>query len=184
MDKLENIIIENRESFNSRKMPKGHAARFEQRLGKKQGIFISTRHLWVAASIAILIGCGITFLNVQKPNAGGAELCEYSDELCEMQVYFASSLQHSRSLLEVYKQQGIANQDEMNLFEEEMQELETIQAQIAQDFKLAPDDEMVLNALIEVYRQKQELINTILFQLNQAKEQKYKQDALANAVEL
>lgn len=184
MDSLEKIIIENRTDLSNRKMPKGHLNRFENRIGAKKGIYISRKSLWAAASILIIVASSLPFLMQTSTLDNADELCRYSDEVCEMQVYFTSSINHSRNLLELYRKEGIADDNEMNLLEDELNDLDEIQKQISEDLKIAPDDERVISALIDVYRQKQSLINTILFQLNEAKKQKYKQDDLSMAVEL
>ncbi len=171
MDHLEDIIKQNREFFSQEKMPEGHLKRFEAKLKTEKKPVIKMLTPWMAAAAVILVVLMIPLL--QKPvETPQGVLSSVNPKYSEVEFYFASSIQNSVEQMVTYVQMGVATEDDRDMVNEELEELEKRHQQLMKDLELAPDDEVIINAMIEVYQKKLQVINSILEQLYEVKQHK------------
>lgn len=171
-DNIEKLISENRDLFQNETMPSGHIKRFESKLNKKNKTFFIPLSPWLAAAAVILVVLLIPLLRESKTEESKGVLSQVSDQYTEVEYYFTSSINNSIGQLDALINSGIGSENDRLMVQEEMLELEERHQQLLLDLKVAPDDERVIDAMIEVYRKKLELINAILNELQEVKKRK------------
>lgn len=173
-DNLEKLISDNREFFQSAKMPDGHLKRFEDRLNKGRKPIFRQLSPWLAAASIVIAVLIIPTLRQNKTNENKGVLTQVSDQYSEVEFYFTSSIHNSVGQLDKLIADGYGTSSDSLMIQEELQELELRHKQLQEDLKVAPNDERIVNAMIEVYQKKLELINAILNELEQVKQRKEK----------
>lgn len=171
-DNIEKLIIENREYFRQAKMPQGHINRFENRLKKGKKPLIIQLSPWIAAAAVLVVALLIPMLRQTNMEENRGVLTQVSDQYNEVEYYFTSSISDATGQLDALIAEGYGTRNDSLMIQEELKELEERHKQLQEDLKVAPDDERVVNAMIEVYRKKLELINAILNELQQVKKRK------------
>lgn len=172
MDELEKLISENRASFDDGIMPAGHMKRFEDRLKPVRKPIVKMLSPWIAAAAVLAIVLLVALPRNNQPEVQLGALSQVSDEYREVEYYFTSSISNRVDALNQMAANGYASADDQKLVQDELAELEQRHQQLLSDLKLAPDDDRIINAMIEVYRKKLQLINSILDQLNEVKKRK------------
>ena len=174
MKDIDNIIRNNRELFDTASPNEGHfnrfAAKLEQQKIKKRS-FISYTFLLKAASIAILVTLSFlwTYDNLIRPSSknSGITLSEVSDEYREVEVYY----KHQVNL----KYDQISNVDifsdstQKSILLKELSDMDSIYTNLQKDLETSPKDKRIINAMIEHYQLKVDVMNQILYQLEQIK---------------
>lgn len=171
-DHIEALIKENRAFFQQEKMPHGHINRFEAKLKIRKKSVLLKWSPWVAVAAIVLAILFIPMLQETKVKQTQGVLSQVSDQYTEVEYYFTSSIHNSIGQLDALINSGVGSEEDRQLVQQEMQELEERHQQLLLDLKVAPDDERVINAMIDVYRKKLELINAILNELQQVKKRK------------
>jgi hypothetical protein len=117
-----------------------------------------------AAVILILItgtiGIIITQTSKQVPYNG------YSQEMHEVEHYYSTLVSEKTSLVNEYSDDPELKND---LFNKEFRELDSLYIVLQNELKAAPGDERVINAIINHYQVKVELLNQILDELQSIK---------------
>lgn len=169
MSDFEKYFTENRAHFDSEEPAEGHFSRFEKRLGEKS----SSRHfnfrhaLQIAASVAVILASA--WVIIDKSN-GGKKIAssEIPADVVEAEDYY------TRMVNEKYRQiEGFtfdSEQDKAVLLEE-LRDLDVYQQKLVSDLEANPSDERVINAMIRHYQLKLEIMDQIITQLNQIKNQ-------------
>ncbi len=172
MDQLEELIRNNKDHFNRRKMLQGHIDRFEAKLGKQKTPVYKLWYSWGIAAAAVL--ALVLFLPLSNPTVEEPQgmLSQINPEYGEVEFYFTSSIQTSVSQFNDFVDSGIATAEDQEMVNDELKELEERQQQLMKDLELAPDDDIIINAMIEVYQKKLKLMNSILEQLYEVKQRK------------
>jgi len=171
MKDIEKIIRENVDFFNSEEPFEGHFERFSAKLAARQ--FIAPKRVSVmpyllkAAAVAILVALSSlwTWEHVLSPNAKRMTLGEVSPEYREVEQYYVSQV----SLMED-EIQGIwinGQPDDKELLMNEIDQMDKTYEELQKDLKANPNDERVINAMIEHYQKKVDIMNYILSQLKQ-----------------
>jgi len=171
MKDIEKIIRDNVEFFNNEEPFEGHFERFSSKLKARQ--FVAPRrvsltpYLLKAAAVAILVALSSlwTWEHVLSPNAKKMTLSEVSPEYREVEQYYVKQV----SLIED-EIQGVwinGQPDDKDMLLEELDEMDKMYEELQKDLKANPNDERVINAMIEHYQQKVEVMNYILSQLKQ-----------------
>jgi hypothetical protein len=173
MKDIEKLIRENKSHFDSFEPSEGHFDRFTAKLEAGQAT-TTTRlrllpYLLKAAAVAILVTLSSlwTWEHVLSPNADKMALGEVSTEYGEVEQYYVRQV----NLMEdEIKGIQISNNPEQNkMLMKELEDMDDMYAELQKDLKANPDDDRVINAMIEHYQRKVEVMNYILTQLKDVK---------------
>lgn len=177
MDNLEKIIFENRDAFNER-TPDGHLQRFEKKLTrmnnqqKKKRFFIQHFGKVAAAVIIILLSANlIVYITGERSTQTPPTVA--SVELTEAEHYYVSQVNMGIQTLEHLANQGVGTPLELKQIRDEFAQMDSLFLSLKEELKTNPNDERLINAMIEHYQTKLEIVNTILSDLKQIKASKY-----------
>jgi len=172
MKDLEKIIHENRSVFDSFEPDDGHFERFEQKLvryNKKQKSF-SYGLLLKAAAVAVLVVISGLWvydkLNPAIESRNGLALHQLSPEYNEVEIYYATLA--SQKFNEISSLE-FADSSQKNMLLTELKQMDAVYENLKRDLKNNPSDERVINAMIQHYQMKVDIMNQILNQLHQVK---------------
>jgi hypothetical protein len=181
-DNIEELIVKNLEGLNDNEPSAGHFERFEARLGglqrRKKGITLSI--VWkiaAAAVFAFLIvnQAVIWFSGGDGSPAGMREeremtLASVSPEYEEVEFFYTNAINVGLTEWERMAGQGLISGEEQQMMEDELEEFEQIFKSLQSDLSANPNDERVINAMIEYYQTKLSLINMIIEKLQEVKQ--------------
>ncbi|MCD4769244.1 MAG: hypothetical protein K8R35_03655 [Bacteroidales bacterium] len=175
MNNLEEIIRKNRNSFDSFEPSEGHFERFtaklETRMEKAPGYkrVSLLPYLLRAAAVAILITLSSlwTWEHVLSPDAKKMTLSEVSPEYRQAEQYYVRQVNLMEG--EIKNIETGNNEDQPNILSNELQVMDQTYEDLKKDLKANPNDERVINAMIEHYQKKVEVMNYILEQLKEVK---------------
>jgi len=145
----------------------GHEARFAKKLA---AAFPSAKrerkmkYLWMAASIVIFLGLGVLSFSVNKP------LSETDQVMQKNTAYFSAIIK--KEIMELDK---LKNPEADHLVNETMAQLNKLEKEykkIAKDFRKNNDNKNLLNAMIENFKKRIELLEFTKFQLREIQKQK------------
>ena len=178
MKDLYNIAQENRNIFDSLEPKDDHFARFENKLKdfhKKKNTF-SIGYLLKAAVVAILVVLSGLWVydnfNATSINNGIA-LREVSPEYNEVEIYYTQLVNQKYNEL---NQCQFIDSTQKNILMQELTEMDKMYENLKKDLTTNPSDERVINAMIQHYQLKVEVMGQILQQLQQSRninKQKY-----------
>jgi hypothetical protein len=170
---IEKLVHEKRMLLDTDLPGEGHEERFRHKLGRVPVRRVHVRHLLqVAASVAVILAS--TMVIIQQ-NKSGSKIAvqEIPPSLMEADQYY--SLQVSQRYDQI-SQFDFQNEAEKAVLLDELNDLDAYHQQLINDLKANPDDEMVFNALIRHYQIKLEVMDQIIYQLNQLKTETEKKD--------
>lgn len=170
MKDLDNIIQENRFEFDSFEPSDGHFERFEQKLNelnsrKKKSFTIG--YILKAAVVAILVILSGLWVydNFESRTNNGIALNEISPEYGEVEMYYTHLVNQKYSEI---NQCETLDSTQKGMLMYELGEMDSIYSNLKNDLKTNPNDQRVINAMIQHYQLKVEVMNQILQQLQQA----------------
>lgn len=179
-DYIEELILKNLKELSNDEPPAGHFERFEAKLeglDKKNNI-ISLNLIWKVAAAAVF-----AFLVVNQaiiwfsPEAGNAEkmatgmtLASVSPEYEEVEFYYTTAINGGLSQWENLVEQGLISGEEQQMMDNELKEFEEVFKNLQTDLSANPNDERVINAMLEYYQTKLSLINMIVEKLEEVKQ--------------
>lgn len=171
-------LFENEQKISKDKMPKGHEARFLERLDKelpssqKQSIFT---FLNIAASVVILIGLSFgafKAFNSNPDNPKGIEIVEtekesplgkLSPQLKKVEDYYLANINLELSKMKVTPE----NQELFNGYLERLGELNNEYAKLADELTQSGPTERTVNALIDNLKLRLNLLYRLKEKLNE-----------------
>jgi hypothetical protein len=170
-DKLEQYIKANSDAFNPHEPGDGSWSAIRERI-KPEGRFNWKRFAWQAAA-AIVIFMSAWYLHDflqldRSDNRGVADLSEGNpvneqmQVLMEAEVYYASRIDAARE--EVYRLSG-RDEQLMEILNFDLVELEGVFEELKNDLKDDSDNQEVIEAMIQNYRIKLEILEEMLLQL-------------------
>jgi len=163
---LEKHIKEHRQELDSSVPAKGHEDRFLQMLDQGPVRRVNFRHaLQIAASIAVILASAVVLIRTSKSGDKIAEQ-EISPSIMEADLYYSTQVGYR---VDQIKEFDFNDAEEKMLLLQELEELDNYQQQLMKDLEANPDDERVVNALIKHYQVKLEVMDQIIYQLNQLK---------------
>ncbi|WP_299577554.1 hypothetical protein [uncultured Sunxiuqinia sp.] len=174
-DLLEKIIRENKDAFEE-DAPQGHFERFEQKLDKEfkhRSRFNRKFYLQLAASLlfVLLLGNQVR-MHLASNQAEPVTLASVSEEYGEVEYYFTSSINQGLKEWEQLSKDGFISEADQRMMTREMEEFDQMQAQLQKELEANPDDERVINAMLEYYQAKLSVITLIIDKLKEVKQQK------------
>ena len=171
-------LFENEQKISKDKMPKGHEARFLERLdnefpsSQKQSIFT---FLNIAASVVILIGLSFGVFkafNSNPDNPKGTEIVEtekesplgkLSPQLKKVEDYYLANINLELSKMKVTPE----NQELFNGYLERLEELNNEYAKLADELTQSGPTERTVNALIDNLKLRLNLLYRLKEKLNE-----------------
>ncbi|OFX23792.1 MAG: hypothetical protein A2041_12515 [Bacteroidetes bacterium GWA2_31_9b] len=172
MKKIDHIIQENRSVFDSQEPREGHFERFEQKLNmlQKRKARFTLSFILKAAAVTLLVTLSGLYVYEQiipqKEISNGIALHQISPEYNEVEIYYStlvSQKYHEINSLE------FSDSTQKAILITELNQMDSIYENLKNDLKINPTDERVINAMIQHYQLKVEVMNQILNQLHQAK---------------
>ncbi|PTN09375.1 hypothetical protein [Mangrovibacterium marinum] len=175
-DLLEKTIRENKAFFDE-DAPEGHFERFAQRLNAPRIDPIRRRRkifLQVAATVAFVLLLGNQLrMYLQQPQPEAAiTLGSVAPEYAEAEFYYTSAIDQGMRHWEKLSEDGIISTDEQRMMQEEIADFEETYARLQDELAANPEDERVINAMLELYQTRLAIINLIIEKLEEVKKQK------------
>ncbi len=161
MNDLENLIRNNREFFDDKEPEYGHFSRFNKKLNsakRKLTLF----YIQVAAIIVagiVLGGLSIYIVNLNQPKRVMSSL---SEDMKETLYYYNSE---NLEMLDEFNSLEIKDKEEKRQILDDLSSYDENYKRVMKDLEKYPNDERVLNALIEVHRSRNEFLEFVLIQV-------------------
>jgi len=187
MSDLEKNINNNRSSYDSDEPADGHFKRFESRLSRlhventsdnpKVIQFIGKQWLKIAAAVVILFGFGFVFFNVglfENKEVLSAQETEIilSPELTEVEIYYSSLANDRFNLIDQLVPDSMEGSKIKDMVDMELSELNENYGELLEEYKNNPDDDRIIDAIINNYRIQAEILDNIILKLNELKNPK------------
>ncbi|WP_340113209.1 hypothetical protein [Maribellus mangrovi] len=187
-DYIEELIANNLEALNDNEPFEGHFDRFEEKLKAQH----KTRKLtWnmvlkVAAVVVFaLLATNQAFIYFSSDSQGlllnatkneDITLASVSPEYQEVEFYYTTSINTGLEQWNALTREGMISEDEEAMMQNELKEFERLYKNLQSDLASNPNDERVINAMLEFYQTKLSLINMIVNKLEEVKQQKNNHD--------
>ncbi|KJF42378.1 hypothetical protein [Draconibacterium sediminis] len=193
-DNIEKLILENIETLNDNEPMEGHFARFEAKLNeqhkKKRTISLNMILKVAAAVVFVFLATNQAFIYFSPNNQGifdsktesaSVTLASISPEYQEVEYYYTNSINTGMEQWNKWIEEGLISEDEQTMMNNELAEFETLYQNLQQDLTANPNDERVINAMLEYYQAKLSVINIIITKLEevQQKTQEFEQETTA-----
>lgn len=176
-DELERLILNNRQSIQDEEPMEGHFERFEARLQVNSKPATTIRFmpfLKIAAIIVfalLVVNQARIYLTPEKKET--LSLGSISPEYREVEFYYTNSIQMGMKQWDKLKSEGFISVSEQQMMQKEQQEFDQIYQKLQEDLKANPDDERVINAMLEYYQARMNVMNLVISKLKEVKNQKY-----------
>lgn len=182
-DYIEEIIQNKLKELNDFEPKDGHFERFQAKLNKQQKKkTISLNVVWKVAAAVVFVLLAVNQVNIylspEKQNGLVSEnnteftLSSVSPEYKEVEFYFTNAIDVELNQWNSMVADGFISKEEQALLDNEMAEFETRFKNLQIDLKANPNDERVINAMLEYYQAKLDIINMIVSKLKEVKQQK------------
>ena len=178
-DNIEELILDNLKELNDMLPSDGHFDRFQAKLDAKHKTKrITFNVVWkVAAAVVFVllaVNQGRIYFAPEKENLAenNAEfsLSSVSPEYREVEFYFTNAISDGLNQWNSLKNDGLISENEQKAMNSELADFEdrykTLQADLARN----PNDERVINAMLEYYQAKLDIINMIVGKLKEVKQ--------------
>jgi len=178
-DDLERLILNNQHSFQNEEPLEGHFERFEARLQKASEPswkFNFQAVLKIAAVVVfalLLVNQARIWLTPEKKET--LSLGSISPEYREVEFYYTNAIQLGMSQLDKLKNDGLISESEQQIMLTEQKEFDQVYQKLLTDLKANPNDERVINAMLEYYQSRMNVISLIISKLKEVKQQKTEQ---------
>lgn len=180
-DNIEEIILKNLEALNDNEPMEGHFERFEAKLkaqNKKKVISLNLVLKVAAAIVFVLLATnqafiyfssGETDLLSTKLKSHEVTLASVSPEYEEVEFYYTNAINVGLNQWNELKSEGFVSEEEQHMMNDELKEFEELQKSLQSDLAASPQDERVINAMLEYYQSKLSVINMIVTKLQEVK---------------
>lgn len=176
-DELERLILNNRHSIQNEEPLEGHFERFEARLQKasKPGRKINFQLIFKVAAVVVfaLLAVNQARLWFFPEKNETLSLGSISEEYREVEFYYTNSIQMGMNQWNTLKREGLISEQEQQMMQKEQQEFDQVYQKLLQDLKANPNDERVINAMLEYYQSRMNVISIITSKLQEVKQRKY-----------
>lgn len=171
MKTIEDLIRDNKDLFEEAEPSKGHLERFERKLEIRFGRTVVKRsivpYLLKAAVVTLLVTLSSlwTWDNFIRPDRNRMKLSDVSPQYREVENYYLHQVNLMESELSSLT---IVNDPAHNdMLKKEMKSMDSVYVQLQKDLKANPQDERIINAMIEHYQTKVDVMSYILSQLKE-----------------
>lgn len=167
MKTIDDFLKDNRDFFEDMEPSGGHMERFRMKLQKRFGGTPKKSivpYLLRAAVVTLLITLSSlwTWEHFLRRDSNRMTLGEVSPQYREMENYYVSQVSLMQNEISTIDP-GTPSQKKM--LTTEMKSMDSAYIQLQKDLKLNPNDERIINAMIEHYQTKVEVMTFILNQL-------------------
>ena len=184
-DNIEEIILNNLKELNDFEPKDGHFERFQAKLNaqkKKKTITLNVVWKVAAAVVFVLLAVNQAKIYFSPENGNGVTaesnadftLASVSPEYKEVEFYYTNAINVELNQWNSMVADGFISKEEQEMLDSEMTEFETRFKNLQTDLKANPNDERVINAMLEYYQAKLDIINMIVNKLEEVKQQKNK----------
>jgi len=171
MKTIDEIISRNRGLFDDREPSEGHFDRFSYKLATRLHTGAVKRsivpYLLKAAVVTLLVTLSSlwTWDNFIRPDRNRMRLSDVSPQYREVENYYIHQVNNMESELSSLT---LANDKVHNeMLKKEMKSMDSVYVQLQKDLKANPEDERIINAMIEHYQTKVDVMSYILNQLKE-----------------
>lgn len=184
-DYIEKLIHDNLEELNENEPLEGHFDRFRDKLqkSKKNKVISLNAILKVAAAVVfILLAVNQALIyfsperSLQTEQTGydtqNMTLSSVSAEYEEVEFYFNNAINTGMSQWEKMVQEGLISAEEQKMMDHELSEFEGVYEKLQNDLTSNPNDERVINAMLDYYQTKLSVINMIIKKLEEVKQKR------------
>ena len=175
-DELERLIINNRRSIQDEEPLEGHFERFEARLQKaaKPSLGINLRTVLKIAAIIVfaLLAVNQTRIWFFPEKNEALSLGSISKEYREVEFYYTNAIETGMTQWEKLSDEGFVSESEQEMMQKEQQEFDQMYQKLQKELEANPDDERVINAMLEYYQARMNIITIIINKLQEVKQQK------------
>lgn len=183
-DYIEKLIRENLDGLNDFEPAEGHFDRFEAKLkaqSKRKKLNFSI--VWKVAAIVIFVvlAANQAYIYFAPANKNGLNengentgftLSSVSQEYGEVEFYYNTAINTGLSQWNNMKEDGLISATEQEAMNTELADFEARFKTLQADLAANPNDERVINAMLEYYKAKLDIINMIVNKLEEVKQQK------------
>ncbi|MFP4366848.1 MAG: hypothetical protein ACLFQA_07115 [Bacteroidales bacterium] len=171
MHRIEKYIIDNREKFDLEEPDEGHFDRFMDRQveNRKNTARFTWKHMLQAAAVTILLVMSSLWVYERftgdELDNGFITLAEIDPEYREAELYYTSLINHKYN--EIRSFDFPDNADEREMILKELAEMDTIYRSLEEELNTEGGNPMIINAMIQHYQLKVNIMNQILDHLHQ-----------------
>lgn len=175
MKNIEEIIRNNRDFFDSAEPRAGHFERFnrmlETRLHRMEVKRSIVPYLLKAAVVTVLITLSSLWVweHFLRPGSSRMTLSDVSPQYREVENYYLHQVNLMESDLKAVNLEDNPEQKEMLL--KELRSMDSVYVSLQKDLKANPNDERIINAMIEHYQTKLEIMTYIVNQLKELRDE-------------
>lgn len=173
MKDLEKLFKDHRDQFDDSEPLDDH---FENFLGKmnsqkRKSTFTQIPNLLkVAAVVVFVIFSGIVGYQIKSLQGNQLGLGAISPEYREVEHFYTSNINSQLCMLQELGK--FDSNQHQNILSEELEEMDERYLQLKKELEMYPDDERIIQAMIEYYQVKTNVLNRIIEQLYEIKKQK------------
>jgi hypothetical protein len=182
-DNIEEIILKNLKELNDLEPMDGHLERFQAKLNKRNKKKLITFSLvWKVAAAVVFVLLAVNQANIyfspekQNENLTGSNsefsLASVSPEYKEVEFYYTNAINVGLNQWNNLEAGGFISETEKELMNTELSEFEIRFKNLQTDLAANPNDERVINAMLEYYKAKLDIINMIVNKLQEVKQTK------------
>jgi len=184
-DNIEEMILNNLKGLNDNEPLDGHFERFQAKLNtqnKKRKFNFSI--VWKVAAAVVFVLLAVNQANIyfspdkqnENPTINNSEfsLASVSPEYKEVEFYYTNAISVGLNQWNSLKTDGFISETEQETMNTELADFEVRFKTLQTDLAANPGDERVINAMLEYYQAKLEIINMIVNKLEEVKEMKGK----------
>jgi len=186
-DYIEEMILKNLEALNDNEPLDGHFERFEKKLNaESKGRSITWKGVLKIAAVVIFVMLatnqisiyfspetkGLAGLVLNKTENTNISLASLSPEYKEVEFYYTTSINTGLDQWNKLSNAGLISEDEQAMMNDELKDFENMYKNLQQDLAANPNDERVINAMLEFYQVKLSVITMIVNKLEEVKQQK------------
>lgn len=173
-DYIEQLIGANLDALNDAEPADGHFERFELKLQQqKQGkVFRLQSVLKVAAAVVFVllaVNQARIYLLPEKPQQ--FTLANVSPEYREVEFYYTNAINSGINDWKSLADAGLVSEEEQQAMKNELRDFEQRFQNLQAELSANPNDERVINAMLEYYQAKLSVITMIVTKLQEAKRQ-------------
>lgn len=176
-DDLERLILNNRDAIQDEEPLNGHFERFEMRLKKEQKpvrrMNFRTIMKVAAAVVFALLAVNQARIYFFPEKQQVLSLGSISPEYREVEFYYTSSIKQGMAQWNEFKREGLVSEQDQQMMQNEQKEFDQVYQKLIKDLNANPNDERVINALIEYYQSRMNVISIITSKLQEIKQKKY-----------
>lgn len=166
MTDIENIIKQNKGHFDSEEPGDDHFDQFHRKMqlhnqNKKKTFWINV--MKIAAIITIVMVTGLTTYQLREIKSSHFSFAQISPEYQEVEDYFVASIDKQLDIInQLTKSSDIKEQ---NTIKAELALMDKMYLQLEKELQINPKDERVIQAIIEHFQTKNNILNRIVQQL-------------------